>query len=168
MRRRCAKFARRGADSSDRRWRRLSGAVGECHDRSPVDLLWGIGGTPEGVISAAALRVNGRGGFSVDSGRATQTSGRRRLMQAMTSSRSAQRGFDLCSGEVRLLLRPLGSPMVTCCRACATAATAGLNEIAGDALRARARCAASRPATIAPSCARSPASATADSIWGRD
>src|ERR1044072_4623295 len=28
-------------------------------DRSPVDLLWGIGGTPEGVLSAAALKSMG-------------------------------------------------------------------------------------------------------------
>jgi fructose-1,6-bisphosphatase II len=31
-------------------------------DRSPVSLLWGIGGTPEGVISSAALKCIG-GGF---------------------------------------------------------------------------------------------------------
>ena len=30
-------------------------------DRSPVDLLWGIGGTPEGVISAAAIKSLGGG-----------------------------------------------------------------------------------------------------------
>ena len=28
-------------------------------ERSPVDLLWGIGGTPEGVISAAAVKCLG-------------------------------------------------------------------------------------------------------------
>jgi fructose-1,6-bisphosphatase II len=28
-------------------------------ERSPVDLLWGIGGTPEGVISAAAIKCIG-------------------------------------------------------------------------------------------------------------
>src|ERR687893_698506 len=28
-------------------------------ERSPVDLLWGIGGTPEGVISAAAVKCMG-------------------------------------------------------------------------------------------------------------
>jgi fructose-1,6-bisphosphatase II len=28
-------------------------------DRSPVDLLWGVGGTPEGVISACALKCMG-------------------------------------------------------------------------------------------------------------
>jgi fructose-1,6-bisphosphatase II len=30
-------------------------------DRSPVTLLWGIGGTPEGVISAAAIKAIGGG-----------------------------------------------------------------------------------------------------------
>jgi fructose-1,6-bisphosphatase II len=28
-------------------------------ENSPVDLLWGVGGTPEGVISAAALKCMG-------------------------------------------------------------------------------------------------------------
>jgi len=28
-------------------------------ENSPVDLLWGIGGTPEGVISAAAIKCTG-------------------------------------------------------------------------------------------------------------
>jgi fructose-1,6-bisphosphatase II len=32
------------------------------NDRSPVSMLWGIGGTPEGVISAAAIKCIG-GGF---------------------------------------------------------------------------------------------------------
>jgi fructose-1,6-bisphosphatase II len=40
----------------------VSAALLAVSDRSPVDLLWGIGGTPEGVISAAALKSYG-GGF---------------------------------------------------------------------------------------------------------
>ena len=37
----------------------VSGALMSVSERSPVDLLWGIGGTPEGVISAAAIHCMG-------------------------------------------------------------------------------------------------------------
>jgi fructose-1,6-bisphosphatase II len=37
----------------------VSGALMAVSQRSPVDLLWGIGGTPEGVISAAAIHCMG-------------------------------------------------------------------------------------------------------------
>jgi fructose-1,6-bisphosphatase II len=39
----------------------VSGAMLAVSERSPVDLLWGIGGTPEGVISACALKCMGGG-----------------------------------------------------------------------------------------------------------
>src|SRR5215218_544981 len=37
----------------------VSGALLAVAPDRPVDLLWGIGGTPEGVISAAALKCSG-------------------------------------------------------------------------------------------------------------
>jgi len=37
----------------------VSAALLAVSDNSPVDLLWGIGGTPEGVISAAAIKCLG-------------------------------------------------------------------------------------------------------------
>jgi fructose-1,6-bisphosphatase II len=37
----------------------VSASLLAVSDNSPVDLLWGIGGTPEGVISAAALKCYG-------------------------------------------------------------------------------------------------------------
>jgi len=37
----------------------VAAALLAVSDRSPVDLLWGIGGTPEGVISAAAIKCTG-------------------------------------------------------------------------------------------------------------
>ncbi|MBX5470058.1 MAG: class II fructose-bisphosphatase [Thermoleophilaceae bacterium] len=37
----------------------VSAALLAVTERSPVDLLWGIGGTPEGVISAAAIKCIG-------------------------------------------------------------------------------------------------------------
>jgi fructose-1,6-bisphosphatase II len=39
----------------------VSAALLAASDRTPVDLLWGVGGTPEGVISAAALKCIGGG-----------------------------------------------------------------------------------------------------------
>ena len=37
----------------------VSAALLAVHDRSSVDLLWGIGGTPEGVIAAAGIKCTG-------------------------------------------------------------------------------------------------------------
>jgi fructose-1,6-bisphosphatase II len=37
----------------------VAGAMLAVSDDTPVDLLWGIGGTPEGVISAAAIKCIG-------------------------------------------------------------------------------------------------------------
>ena len=37
----------------------VSGALLAVSERSPVDLLWGVGGTPEGVISACATKCMG-------------------------------------------------------------------------------------------------------------
>src|SRR5207244_9227700 len=37
----------------------VSAALLAVSDNSPVDLLWGVGGTPEGVISASAIKCTG-------------------------------------------------------------------------------------------------------------
>jgi fructose-1,6-bisphosphatase II len=37
----------------------VAGAMLAVSDDTPVDILWGIGGTPEGVISAAAIKCIG-------------------------------------------------------------------------------------------------------------
>ncbi len=39
----------------------VAGALLAAAPDRPVDLLWGIGGTPEGVITAAALKCYGGG-----------------------------------------------------------------------------------------------------------
>ena len=39
----------------------VAGAILAAFSETPVDLLWGIGGTPEGVIAAAALKCLGGG-----------------------------------------------------------------------------------------------------------
>ena len=61
------------------RRRRLRPRCSPSSDRSPVDLLWGIGGTPEGVISAARDQVHRRRAASAACGRATTRSARRAL-----------------------------------------------------------------------------------------
>ena len=52
----------------------VAGAIAAAAPRSGVDLLFGIGGTPEGVIAAAALKCLG-GEIQGRSIRATRTSG---------------------------------------------------------------------------------------------
>src|SRR5207248_10393772 len=37
----------------------VSAALQAVQENSPIDLLWGIGGTPEGVISAASIKCMG-------------------------------------------------------------------------------------------------------------
>src|SRR5215218_11421214 len=37
----------------------VSAALLAVQDESPVDILWGVGGTPEGVISAASIKCMG-------------------------------------------------------------------------------------------------------------
>jgi fructose-1,6-bisphosphatase II len=37
----------------------VSASILACSERAPVDLMWGIGGTPEGVLSAAAVKCIG-------------------------------------------------------------------------------------------------------------
>jgi fructose-1,6-bisphosphatase II len=37
----------------------VAGAIAAARDRSTVDMLWGIGGTPEGVIAACAIKCLG-------------------------------------------------------------------------------------------------------------
>jgi fructose-1,6-bisphosphatase II len=39
----------------------VSAAMLAASENAPVDLLWGVGGTPEGVIAAAALKCLGGG-----------------------------------------------------------------------------------------------------------
>ena len=75
----------------------VSAALLAVTERSPVDLLWGIGGTPEGVISAAAIKCIG-GSCSAGCGRATTTSARPRSTPATTST-ACSRSDDLVAGD---------------------------------------------------------------------
>jgi fructose-1,6-bisphosphatase II len=75
----------------------VSAALLAVSDRSPVDLLWGIGGTPEGVLSAAALKsmggqLLGRLWPRNDEERSEAVNQGYDLSQVLTAN-------DLCSGE---------------------------------------------------------------------
>ena len=75
----------------------VSASLLAVSERSPVDLLWGIGGTPEGVISAAALKsmggqLIGRLWPRNDEERSEATDAGYDLDRILTAN-------DLCSGE---------------------------------------------------------------------
>ena len=121
----------------------VSAALLAVSDRSPVDLLWGIGGTPEGVLSAAALKS--MGGAAARPAVAAQRRG---------AQRRARR---------RLRPRPRSSPPTTSARGddvffSATGVTDGdvlqgvryrgagaTHRVAGDALALGHRAARPRP-----------------------
>ncbi len=100
----------------------VSAALLAVTERSPVDLLWGIGGTPEGVISAAAVKclggqLLGRLWPRDERERSRRARGR---LRPRASARSATTWWPArtCSSP------PPASPTATCCRACATRAPA--------------------------------------------
>jgi len=75
----------------------VSAALLAVSERSPVDLLWGIGGTPEGVLSAAALKsmggqLLGRLWPRNDEERSAAVDAGYDLTKILTAN-------DLCSGE---------------------------------------------------------------------
>ena len=92
-------------------------AIAAAQPGTGVDMLYGIGGTPEGVISAAALKCVG-GGIQGRSGRATTRSGaapRRRLDPTASCDRRSRRRARTSSSR-----RPASRPA----RSCAASATA--------------------------------------------
>ncbi len=91
-------------------------------ERSSVDLLWGIGGTPEGVISAAAIKCFG--GPAIGSGVATRRAGAQRGARGRLRPRQGCSTAMIWWRARTSSSRPPGSPMVTCCRGCATRAPA--------------------------------------------
>ena len=63
----------------------VAGAIMAAREGTGIDLLLGIGGTPEGIIAACALKCLG-GESRAGSGRRTTPSGRRRSTPATTST----------------------------------------------------------------------------------
>ena len=94
----------------------VSAALLAVTERSPVDLLWGIGGTPEGVISAAAVKCLGG-----------QLLGRLWPRDDSERDEAVKAGYDLdrvldattWSPVTMSSSRRPGSPTATFCRACA-------------------------------------------------
>ena len=138
----------------------VSGALLAVSDRSPVDLLYGIGGTPEGVISAAAIKCTGG-----------------ELVGRLWPRDDAERKAALDAGyDLDLQLTTADLVRSDHCFFSATGVTDGdvLQGVRYQGSKRRARrsrsscgrapapCAASTRRTTARSCARSPASATAD------
>ena len=98
----------------------VSAALLAVSTRSPVDLLWGIGGTPEGVISAAAIKSIGGGLVGRlwprdDEERKAALDAGYDLERQLTPGRPRRRARTASS-------RRPASPTATCCRACATRA----------------------------------------------
>ena len=93
-------------------------AIAAARQGTGVDLMMGIGGTPEGVIAAAAGAWAGssRGG----SGRATTASGRRSWTPASTPSRVLTTD-DLVAGD-NVFVSATGSPTGRSSEACASRA----------------------------------------------
>ena len=103
----------------------VSAALLAVSERSPVDLLWGIGGTPEGVISAAALKCMG-GQLLGRLWPRDDEERRRRSTPATTSTESSR--ATTCARATTSSSPPPASPTATCCRACATAARGATTE----------------------------------------
>ena len=100
----------------------VSAALLAVTERSPVDLLWGIGGTPEGVISAAAVKcLGGQPAGPAVAARRRRAPGRdrRRLRPRPRAHRATTWSPARTSSSP-----PPASPTATCCRACATRAPA--------------------------------------------
>ena len=138
----------------------VSAAMLAVSDNSPVDLLWGVGGTPEGVISAAALKC--MGGELVGRLWPRDDEERQAALDAGYDLERQLTADDLVALRRLLLLRhrrhrrrrPAGRPLPGRARR-------GDDRVAGHALALGHRAPRRRPATTARSCARSPARGTA-------
>ena len=136
----------------------VSAALVAVTEGSPVDLLWGIGGTPEGVLSAAAIKCIGG-----------QIVGRLWPRNDEERSAALEAGYDLdevldrdrlVAGNDVLLRRHRRHRRRRCSRACRYMAPAAPPRSRSRCAHARAPSGRCRRGTTGRSCARSPASAT--------
>lgn len=84
----------------------VAGAISACRPHSGTDLLAGIGGTPEGIIAAAAIRC--MGGAIQAQLAPRDDAERRKALEAGYDLNQVLTTEDLVSGEKRLLLRHWG------------------------------------------------------------
>ena len=119
-------------------------------DNSPVDLLWGIGGTPEGVISAAAIKCIG--GELV--GRLWPRNDEERTARSRPATTSTRQltGDDARQGRRRASSPRPASRTATCSRASASAAAGGATT---ESLVMRSRSRHRAPRACPPRRARS-------------
>ena len=99
----------------------VAGAISAARPGTGVDLLLGIGGTPEGIIAAAALRCMG----GVDPGPAV-AAGRRGAAEGDRRRPRPRPGADApttSSGATTSSSAPPASPTANCCAVCATTPT---------------------------------------------
>ena len=132
----------------------VAGALLAVTPDRPVDLLWGIGGTPEGVISAAALKCFGGaliGRLWPRDDDERQAGGRRRLRRRARAHARRSR-----QGRQRVLLGHRRHRRRRAPGRALRGRARGDDRVAGHAHAARAPCGASSRATTAPSCGRSP------------
>ena len=76
----------------------VAGAIMAARPDTGIDLLLGIGGTPEGIIAACAMKCSAASSRA-GSGRPTTTSGRRRSTPATTSTPTVLTTDDLVTGD---------------------------------------------------------------------
>lgn len=93
----------------------VAGAISACRPHSGTDLLAGIGGTPEGIIAAAAIRC--MGGAIQAQLAPRDDAERRKALEAGYDLNQVLTTEDLVSGKTSSSA-PLGSPTATCSREC--------------------------------------------------
>ena len=89
----------------------VAGAISACRPNSGTDLLAGIGGTPEGIITAAAIRCMG-GTIQAQLAPRTTTNARRRSTPGTTSTRYSPP--KIWCPETTSSSVPPASPTATC------------------------------------------------------
>lgn len=114
----------------------VAGAISACRPHSGTDLLAGIGGTPEGIIAAAAIRC--MGGAIQAQLAPRDDAERRKALEAGYDLNQVLTTEDLVSGKTSSSA-PLGSPTATCSRECVTTPAAAPRPFDRDALEVRHR-----------------------------
>ena len=122
----------------------VAGAIATGWPESGVDILFGIGGTPEGVIAAAALKCMG-GEIQGRLWPRDDERARARARRPATTSTRCSRPTTSCRATTASSPPP-ASPTASCSRACATT-TSAPRPSRSSCAPSRARCARSTPAT---------------------
>ena len=104
----------------------VAGAIATAWPDSGVDILFGIGGTPEGVIAAAALKC--MGGELVGPPVAPQRRRARRRRGRRLRPRPRCSAPTTSSPATTASSPPPASPTATCSRACTTTATGATTQ----------------------------------------